>query len=229
MIKIELPPTFRKQLRTGVLTTTSSKFLAKAISNAPAISKLIGDMLVKHFNNSEVARSLRGSGVEDLPAHFGQKTETMASMADGMAELIRKSVKFSFRTVGLRASVMIMAVERDWNEYLNLHGAEYVSHPSNIIIPVMRWLLLDPNIDVGQAAYDIVFSGDYKGKFNATIQKASRSGRAIMVSLEKLGGTGGYVLPAIVSGGLGENFIEMTLRQKGVAQEAADIFMKRII
>lgn len=229
MIKIELPPTFKDQLYAGVMSRGSSQFLKRAIAKAPKIAQFIGDMLVKYFNNSAVARSLRGNGPEDLPAHFGRRTETMASMADDMSELIRKSVKFSFRKVELKANIRIVAVEKDWKEYLNLYGAEYISHPSNITIPVMRWLLLDPNIDIGQAAYDIVFSGDHKGRFNATIQKASRSGRAIMVSLEKLGGTGGYVLPSIISGGLGENFIEMTLGQPGVAQEAADIFMKRIM
>ncbi|GAG89284.1 unnamed protein product, partial [marine sediment metagenome] len=48
-------------------------------------------------------------------------------------------------------------------------------------------------------------------------------------SLEALGGGGGgYVLPSIVSGGMGENFIAYTLGQKNVAQKAAAILMKRV-
>lgn len=41
-------------------------------------------------------------------------------------------------------------------------------------------------------------------------------------------GFGGYVLPAIVSGQAGKNFVEYTLGQKGVAQEAARILMKKV-
>ncbi len=86
---------------------------------------------------------------------------------------------------------------------------------------------MDPSIDIGQAAYDIVFQGEGK-KFDVRIQKVSRSGRAIMVSLIALGGGGGYVLPDIISGQGGQNFIEMTLGQKGVAMEAATILMKKV-
>ena len=50
-----------------------------------------------------------------------------------------------------------------------------------------------------------------------------------MVSLKALGGGGGgYVLPSIISGQAGQNFIEMALGQPDVAKRAADIFIKRI-
>ena len=121
----------------------------------------------------------------------------------------------------------IQAVSKDWDRYLSLPGAQYLSQPSNVVVPVVEWLLVNPNIDIGQAAYDIVFKGE-GSQFDARIQKASRSGRAIMVSLDSLGGSDGYVLPSIVSGQSGQNFIEYTLGQQGVAKKAAAILMKKV-
>ncbi len=215
------------QLRNGVLKEGSRLWSRRVLSQASAISREIGTMLVEIFNNTAVARSIRGGGLEDLQSHFGFSSQTANSLVDGMGELIRSSVKII--TVGKNNTVIvkIRAIDKDWNKYLSLPGAEYISQPSNIAIPVLRWLLIDPNIDIGQAAYDIVFRGQDQ-KFDVRIKKVSRSGRAIMVSLKSLGGGRGYVLPSIVSGQAGQNFIEMTLGQHDVAKRAAIILMKRV-
>jgi len=188
-------------------------------------------MLVKNFNNTAVAKALRGYGSEDLRAHLGLSDSTANALVDGMGDLIRSSVRLLSRgggtTVGTRVSLRIQAIEKDWSNYLNLPGAQYISSPSNITIPVVKWLLMDPTIDVGAAAYQICFLGDDQ-KIDARIQRVSRSGRAIMLSLATLGGGGGYVLPAIISGQAGQNFIELALGQKGVAAEAAKILMKKV-
>jgi len=215
------------QLIKGVRKEGSRIWARHAMAGAVVISREIGTMLVNKFNNTEVAKALRGHGGEDLPAHFGLSDATANALADGMAGLIRSSVRILSRSGVDVVSLRIQAVENNWGDYLNLPGAKYISYPSNITIPVVRWLLIDPSIDVGQAAYDIIFRGEDQ-KFDVRIQKVSRSGRAIMVSLEALGGGGGYVLPSIVSGGMGENFIEYTLGQKNVAMEAAAILMKRV-
>ncbi len=215
------------QLIKGVRTHGSILLSGRVLANAALISKDIGNMLVRKFNNTAVAKSLRGQGSTDLPAHFGLDDSTVNSLVDGMAELIRSSVNILSRKTKDTVLISIRAVEKDWSKYLSLPGAQYVSKPSNITIPVVKWLLIDPNIDIGQAAYDIVFKGESE-KFDVRIQKISRSGRAIMVSLSTLGGAGGYVLPSIVSGQIGQNFIEMTLGQPGVAKEAALILMKRV-
>lgn len=214
------------QLAVGVKREGSRLWGRAAIINGPAISRGIGSMLVKKFDNTAVAKALRGQGSEDLPAHFGLSDSTANALADGMADLIRSSVQIVSKRDSHAVSIRIQAISTNWNEYLSLPGAKYVSSPSNITIPVAKWLLIDPSIDIGQAAYDIVFKGE-GSKVDVQIQKVSRSGRAIMVSLEKLGGGGGYVLPSIVSGQAGQNFIEYTLGQKGVAIEAAHILMKR--
>jgi hypothetical protein len=217
------------QLIKGVKREGSRIWAGRVLTRAALISQEIGTMLVKIFNNTVVAKALRGQGSEDLPAHFGLDDSTANALADGMAELIRSSVHILSRSQGDTVSIRIQAVEKNWGEYLSLPGAQYISSPSNITIPVVKWLLMDPNIDIGAAAYQIIFSGDSE-QFNTRIQKVSRSGRAIMVSLEALGGGGTpYVLPSIVSGGMGENFIEMALGQKGVSQKAALILVKRVI
>lgn len=216
------------QLIKGVRREGSRKWAGRVLTKAAIISKDIGTMLVRTFNNTPVAKALRGQGSEDLPAHFGLSDTKANALANGMAELIRSSVHILSRSSdGNAMSIRIQAVKDDWNEYLTLPGAQYVSSPSNIIIPVVRWLLMDPNIDIGAAAYDIVFEGQDKN-FDTRIQHVSRSGRAIMVSLKALGGGGGYVLPAIVSKQAGQNFIEYTLGQKNVAMKAAVILMKRV-
>lgn len=215
------------QLIKGVKIDGSKLWARVAIAKGKTISQSIGNMLVKTFDNTAVAKSLRGQGTEDLPAHFGLNSSTAASLADGMSDLIRSSVRILTRSGKGSVSVRIQAVDDNWSEYLSLPGAQYISYPSKITIPVLKWLLIDPSIDIGQAAYNIVFEGENEN-FDVRIQKVSRSGRAIMVSLETLGGGGGYVLPAIISGQMGKNFIEMVLGQKNVAIEAARILMSKV-
>ena len=228
-IKFQLIPSpqFNAQLIKGVSKNGSEQFAYRTIALAPTILSEIGNMLVRKFNATQVAKSLRGHGSTDLPAHFGLNDTTANLLADGMANLIRQSVRLQPISSDGTITIRIQAVQRDWEQYLGLPGAEYVSYPSEIMIPVVRWLLIDPTIDIGQAAYDIVFAGQFP-QFEATIQKFSRSGRAIMVSLQSLGGTGGYVLPSIVAGKFGENFIEYTIGQYNVAQEAAQILIKKV-
>ncbi len=223
--KITPTSQFASQLMAGVNRAGSRMWASRVLANAASISTEIGNMLADKFNKSAVAQSLRGQGQHDLPAHFGLDDSTANALADGMAKLIRSSVRLVTQDTKTKVSVRIKAVEKDWDKYLSLPGAQYISGPSNITIPVAKWLLIDPNIDIGQAAYDIVFIGE---KFDAQIQTASRSGRAIMISLKELGGGGGYVLPSIVSGRAGKNFIEYALGQKGIVQKAARILMKKV-
>lgn len=227
IFKIEPTADFIAQLEKGVKREGSRVWARRALAGSSIISREIGTMLVRTFENTGVAKALRGHGSEDLPAHFGLNDSTADALVDGMAELIRSSVQILSQDRGGVVSLRIQAIEKDWEKYLSLPGAEYTSYPSNITIPVIKWLLVNPNIDVGQAAYNIIFEGEGKN-FDARIKKSSRSGRAIMVSLKTLGGGGGYVLPSIVSGGLGENFVEMTLGQRDVAMKASMILMKRV-
>ncbi len=215
------------QLAKGVKMEGSKIWSGRVLANAAAISRGIGNMLVRKFNNSAVAKALRGHGSEDLPAHFGLSDNTANSLVDGMEQLIRLSVRIATYSDKDSVSVRIQAVETDWSKYLSLPGAKYVSYPSNIVIPVAKWLLIDPSIDVGQAAYEIFFLGD-EDKFDTQIRRVSRSGRAIMISLASLGGGSPYVLPSIISGQMGGNFIEMTLGQPDVAKEAAIILMNKV-
>jgi len=227
IMRLEFASNTKAQLTKGVIKYGSRAFARSVIARGQIITTAIATMLIKVFNKSDVAKALRGQGGTDLPAHFGLSDSEANSLADGMAGIIGRSVRLVSRRTGGSVSIRIQAVKRDWNEYLSLPGAEYMSRPSNITIPIAKWLLIDPTIDIGQAAYDIVFLGEDK-KIDVRIQRASRSGRAIMVSLDSLGGSGGYVLPGIVSGLGGQNFIEYTLGQPGVAKEAATILMSKI-
>lgn len=227
IFKIQPTPQTMSQLARGVKLNGSKTWFVRVFQKRAVIVGEISQMLVAEFNNSSVARALRGQGSTDLPAHFGLNNSTANALADGMADLIKKSVRLGGSPGKDAMSIFIKAVEKDWNEYLSLSGASYVSSPSNITIPVAKWLLIDPTIDIGQAAYDIVFKGE-NNQFDVRIQHVSRSGRAIMVSLATLGGSGGYVLPSIVSGQAGQNFIEYTLGQPNIAMKATKILMNKI-
>ncbi len=216
-------PNFTSQLRQGVLRAGSRQFFTRVAFNSATIIQKIGDFLITAFENTEIAQALRGNGSDDLAAHFGLTDGQANSLVDSMGAIIRGSVLISTKPTDAGGIVQIRAIPIDYAAFLALSDGEYVSEPSGITIPVMKWLLLDPNIDIGQAAFDIVFSGERGSAIDARIDKISRSGRAIMVSLEQLGGGGGYVLPEIVRGNAGENFIEFVIRQPGVAQEVAKI------
>lgn len=216
-------PNFQAQLRQGVLREGSRQFFTRVIFNVTSIIGKIGNFLVTAFENTEVAQALRGNGSDDLAAHFGLTDSQANSLVDSMGIVIKNSVSISTRPLDTGGTVEIRAIPLDYSAFLALSDGEYISQPSNITIPVMKWLLLDPNIDIGQAAFDIVFSGERGAAIDARIDKISRSGRAIMVSLEQLGGGGGYVLPEIVRGNAGSNFLEFVIRQPGVAQEVAQI------
>lgn len=220
--RLRIPAGFTRDLRRGVLQAGSRKALQQVQRRSRRIRQQIGDLLVSAFDSTEVARALRGDATTDLAAHFGLTDSQASRLADNMGLVIRNSVKVTVRQFRVRGAVQIRAVESDFSDFLGLPNSSYVSQPSSITIPVMQWLLLDPNIDVGQAAYNIVFKGE-SGRFDTRINKISRSGRAIMVSLKQLGGSSGYVLPSIVRGDMGGNFIELAISQEGVAQRIGQI------
>ncbi len=226
--KLQPGTNFISQLRKGVLRQGSKKIFTRVAFNSANIIQKIGNFLATIFEGTDVAQGLRGGGSDDLAAHFGLSDAMADNLASAMAEVIRQSISITNIPTNQGGVIQIRAISMDYAAFFGLPGAEYLSHPSNITIPVMRWLLVDPNIDIGQAAYDIVFSGEGNTAIDARIEKVSRSGRAIMVALEQLGGSGGYVLPEIVRGYAGENFLEFVIRQPGVAQQVAQIVVGSI-
>lgn len=215
-------PGFNKQLRDGVRRNGGNLFVKRILSQRQTIITKVSNLLVNIFESTDVARALRGNSSTDLPAHFGLTDSQASSLTDAMANVIRKSVsveQFKNKTFAIK----VVAINTTFQEFLNLPNASYISQPSNIRIPLMEWMLLDPNIDIGQASFSIVFSGDTQ---NENIFKNSRSGRAIMVSLQSKFANAPYVLPAIVSGKAGENFIEFTLGQPSVGQKVAKIILE---
>jgi len=234
MAVLKLIPTaqFEKQLENGVVKFGSIDINNRLALNFKQIASDIGDYIGGVFNQTEVAKSLRGIGSVDLPAHFGLTDSLANELVDGMLNIIKNSVVIAFNTRHSdgRGTIMIQAIETDWQKYTELPGAKYVSINSKsntaITIPVVEWMLIDPTIDIGQANYNIVFQG---GSHDKAIARSSRSGRAIMISLKALGGTTGYVLPDIISKGtLGQNFIEFAIGQEGVAQKVAELCINRI-
>lgn len=214
-----------QQLKAGV-----EKDLAQQVNSAVAVRSniaisVIGELLVNVLRNTPVITSLKYRTPEDLPAHFGLSDSVANTMADRMLDIVAKSVSLVTNLGKMR--VGIQAVESSYREFLFIPGAAYISGPSAIFIPVMRWMLLDPTIDIGQAAYDIVFSGDSRVD-PAEVETYSRSGRAVMKALKTLPFGSSYTLPSILWEGAGDNFIHYTLGQEGVVRQVAELAFKTI-
>lgn len=219
---------FDAQLRQGVLNSSIRLITQRVLINSQAIKTEIGRLLVRVFIQTEVVGSLLGGGTTDLSAHLGLRPGEAASLVDGMKNIIQNSVKLI--TSNKRSKVIqIRAIESDFSAFRALPEAEHINRRSGISVPVIDWMLLDPDIDIGQAAFDIVFRGDFGGKFDSTISETSRSKRAIMVALSNLSGGSSYVLPAILRQSGGKNFIEAVIRQQGVVDEIGKILRKRLI
>lgn len=227
MASFRLEPTanFIAQLRKGVLQQGSRQLFNRVGFNSATIIQKIGNFLAGLFEGTGVIQALRGNGSDDLAAHFGLSDGEANQLASSMVEVVKKSVSLVTKPNDAGGVIQIRAIPIDYAAFLNLPNASYVSQPSNLTIPVMRWMLIDPDIDIGQAAFDIVFSGEGNAAIDARIEKVSRSGKAIMVSLKQLGGGSGYVLPAIVRGDAGSNFLEFVIRQPNVAQQAVQILL----
>jgi len=222
IIKILPGSNFDKQLSEGALKFGSIAVNNRIALNFKQIASEVGNFLANTAAQTDVMKSLRGAGSVDLPAHFGLNDGQAESLVDGMLEIIRNSVVVGFNTqhANGRGTIIIQAVESDFQKFLALPGASYVSQPSDVTIPLMQWMLLDPSIDASTAAYQIVFETSSR----------SRSGRALMVHLSKLGGSPGtgYVLPSIISQTGGANFLEFAISQEGVAQKVADLVIGKL-
>ena|GEM_PF-3722410 len=225
ILKLKTPAGFTSRLRDGVKSGAAQRFIDAVHVRQGRIISLIGGYLADRFNQTAVAQALRGGSSVDLPAHFGLTDAQASALADGMAGLIRESVEIIPTRRKAGGHIRIRAVQKEWEKYAQLTGGSYRSQPSGVLIPVAKWMLVDPEIDVGQAAYSIVWEG---GAHASAIAKHSRSGRALMVKLGLPEANQPYVLPAIVHKQAGRNFIEYTLGQPGVAKQAAKLLMTNL-
>lgn len=226
ILKIIPGSNFDAQLVAGVIKYGSININDRVALNFKSIASEVGNFLAHTASQTDVMKSLRGAGSVDLPAHFGLSDSEAAGLVEGMLQIIRNSVVVSFNTqhANGRGTIIIQAIKSDFQEFLALPNASYVSQPSNITIPLVSWMLLDPSIDPSTAAYAIVFNGD-----NMFDSKSSRSGRAIMVTLKRLGGGTSYTLPSIISQmSGGANFIENAISQPGIAQKVADLVIGKL-
>ena len=225
ILQIKTPAGFTNQLRDGVKSSAVGRIIRAVRVRQGRIVSLIGGYLADQFNQTPVAQALRGGSSVDLPAHFGLSDAQASALADGMAGLIRDAVEIIPTQHKAGGHIRVTAVPKVWEKYAQLTGGTYRSHPSGVLIPVAKWMLIDPEIDVGQAAYSIVWEG---GAYSSAIAKHSRSGRALMVKLGLPEANQPYVLPAIVHKQAGQNFIEYTLGQPGIAQQAAKLLMTNL-
>lgn len=230
-LRIELKyPTYavQEKLIKHINTQVRAMMFDRLFVRQSSLLSQIGDLLAKEFAGSAVGATLLDPGTEsgDLIGHLGISTSQSRELGTAMMALIRGSVSLQ---AGKRQTVIrVTAVSRDWNAYRSLPYAQYVSKQSGATIPVSDWLLVNPEIDVGQAEYDIAWKDD--SPFPDRSFKNSRSGIAVMIRQAKWGAnwSGPWKLPTWVHKIGGENFIEYTLGQTGVASAVGKILLEHV-
>lgn len=235
---LELSGNWDKAVRAGINTRMAELVWERCLFRSQNICLNIGEYLATVFNATPVAKALRGElpGTDnDLAAHFGLTNDQAAALAEDMATVIRESVRLreNRRPGEFPVLIEIAAIRRGYNEFLELPNAEYVSKGG--LVPLMRWMLLDPSIDPVTALYEIVFGQDATTAFGLTVVlRNSRSGRAIMLLPDKVAKlrfltSGPYVLPDLLQRmGEEENFIEYAVNQPGAALECMNILVANL-
>lgn len=228
-MSIQIIPTnqFDAQFAIGVRREAASKITKKIIGSVGAIKKSVGEVLVVIFRNTPVVQGLTGGGAVDLQAHLGLRPGEGSSFAAGMQNVILDEINITTSNDPNKI-IKLTAIDASYSRMIVLPGASHTNQQTGTTVPVGEWILVDPDIDIGQAAFDIVFKGGEGGKFDKAIQQGSRSGRAIMVALQSLGGGPGYVLPAVVRGDGGKNFIEVAMQTQKVADRIGQIILRRL-
>lgn len=211
---------FEEQLRAGAMRAMRDKLHLCVRSWGKKIEADLGDFLKHIFLQTDVAKSLQGSGSVDLAAHFGLTPDEALSLCEGMASVVERSVRIGVLK-GERLQIGVRAVKDDWQEFLQLPLASHLSS-GGFTIPVMRWMLVDPYVDWDDVVYGIVFSGQ-GGSGRAHSFVKSRSGSAIMVQAG--GQVSPWVVPHICVGPGGTNFIEYTLGQPDVARRCVEFVL----
>jgi hypothetical protein len=226
---LKLLPQADKQLRIGSKNAIAIKLSQRMRSRWASISQGIGTMLSSVLETSEVISSLRGGSSVDLPAHLGLTDQLAAALADGMVNMMHTGIIYNAIRSGEKFIINIQAVPRAWEAYRSLPGGEYISvnrHTgTSIVIPVAQWMLVNPNLDIGQLQYSILFAGDTA----RDISTISRSGRAIMVKIGTPESGEPYFLPGILQQKLGKNFIEYVIGQPQIAIKVMNFVIQKLI
>jgi len=219
---------FTKQLRDGVRGEMFRKLNAKIAIDGRKISKQVGKYLASELEKSAVIKSLMGQGPTDLAAHFGIKNAEAKQLAQAMLRVVRNSVEISTQKTQLAGVIKIRAINKNYREFLKLPGAKYISYSTKkkktrkYVIPIMKWMLIDPATDIFDFMYDIVFLGEESGKYDISIKRYSRSRRAITVPLKQLIGRTQYQLPEMLWLS-GKNFIDFILSDPAIIEKAVSI------
>jgi hypothetical protein len=163
----------------------------------------------------------------DLQAHFGLNTGTASAAGASILEIAAKSVRFTTNKGTGIFSINIRAIEDSFSEFLNVPGGTFISEPSGSTVPWITWLLVNPNIDIPQG-FNIVFANG----LSSQELRSSRSGRALMRSLDAIlsnGATIGgiYAVPGIGRGGK-QNFIFRAIDNKAVQNEIINVFVRNL-
>jgi len=215
---------FATQLKFGILKDAPKVIARESLARIGKIKGAVADVLIEKVDNTAVIKSLLGQGSVDLAAHLGMTPEEVISFTDGIGDVISQEIVL-VTSNNPNKFVTIKAVRDDFGKMLSLPGASH-STLKGIEIPVARWILINPNIDIGQAAFDIVFLGKEDRRFDNLIRSESRSGRALMILLENLSGGKPYVLPTIIRGRGGRNFITVALQTKKIRDQVGQAFKR---
>lgn len=229
---IEIDLKFNKQKLRRQLIKALSKELKKIFNIKK--NKILNEMklvVVKAIARSDAFKGLTGGfpndPERDLQAHFGLTSSAASAAGASILDIAAKSIKFTEDKGTGIFSVNVRGINDSFAEFLNIPGGTFISEPSGATVPWITWLLINPNIDIPQG-FNIVFANG----LSSQELKGSRSGRALMKSLDSILSNGAaiggiYAVPAIGRGGKG-NFIFRAINTKAVQNEVINIFVKNI-
>lgn len=136
-----------------------------------AVAERIKDILVDSLRETRHYKGIRGDYAGDkqwdIQAHMGLYSETAEQFLYEIEKTVRDSIKVSVSNQGIGIRISAPNIN---DKLLATQGSEYISEPSGVVIPWLRWLI------EGQGEVDawIDFNIEH---FNI---ESSRSERAIM-------------------------------------------------
>ncbi len=185
--------------------------LIRAVRNSPEFKALVGG------SRAPATDFEAQFGTGDIPAAMNEMVDELANQVDA---------RFDIALSGqgkITGGIILRLIEGDFEKAANVTGGTYVSKPSSSIIPWLRWILTAGNTTIDN--FGILFD------LTPRQTHASRTGRAIMVSLNTIGGQqlSHWTVPPMFQGDdINSNFITRALTQPRVIRKIEQIIQNNV-
>ncbi len=179
-------------------------------------------------NSPEFIALVNGSSSPDtdFEAQFG--TTDMQLAMDEVIDIIASQVEVKFQTAlagqgKITGGIVLRMIEGDFEKVSNVPHGSYISKPSSSEVPWLRWILIAGSTTIDN--FGILFD------LSPREQHASRTGRAIMVSLNTSRGEqlSHWTVPNMFQGDdINSNFITRAITKPNVINKIERIIQDSI-